>query len=82
LGKDQNDRGAQVRHGVRGELCAEVRAEMRGEVRAKVCADSGGLAVALLEFFSAAAGAGIVASYFGTGAHGLRRFGLSGAGLI
>jgi hypothetical protein len=66
----------------RGELRAEVRGEMCGDVRVRVGADSGGLAVALLEFFSAAAGAGIVASYFGTSAHGLRRFGLNGAGLI
>src|SRR6267378_203426 len=38
--------------------------------------------VAFFVFFAGAAGAWIVAAYFGAGAYGLRRFGLRGAGLI
>src|SRR5580658_3340447 len=52
------------------------------KIRTGDFADLGGLAVALLEFLAAAAGAGIVASHFGSGAHGLRCFSLGGAGLI
>src|SRR5580704_15341289 len=45
-------------------------------------ADLGGLAVALLELLTAAAGAGIIASHFGAGADRLRCLSLGGAGLI
>src|SRR5580693_3176255 len=39
-------------------------------------------AVAFFVFFTGAAGAGVVAAYFGAGANGFGGFGLGGAGLV